>query len=132
MPIRWNRPNKYGNIHTSRGDSILETRRRAELELLLRAGKIKDLRTQVKFVLIPAQYESFPRYSPKTGKRIKDGQRCIEKECSYYADFVYVDNETGKTVVEDAKGFHTEKYLIKRKLMLYVHKIKIKEITKDG
>ena len=131
MPIRWNRPSKYGNIHTAHGDSILETRRRAELELLLRAGKIKDLRTQVKFVLIPTQYETYPRFS-KTGKRLKDGQRCIEKECAYYADFVYVDNDTGKTVVEDAKGFRTEKYLIKRKLMLYVHNIRIKEITNDG
>lgn len=130
MPIRWNRPNKYGNIHTSRGDSILETRRRAELELLEKAGKIKDLRTQVKFVLIPAQYETYPRYS-KTGKRLKDGRRLLEKECSYYADFVYVDNDTGKTVVEDAKGYRTKTYLIKRKLMLY-NGIKIKEITKDG
>ena len=131
MPIRWNRPNKYGNIHTSRGDSILETRRRAELELLQRAGKIKDLKRQVKYVLIPAQYEYYHRYG-KNGNRLKDGKKLLEKECSYYADFVYTDCETGETVVEDAKGFHTDKYLIKRKLMLYLHDIRIKEYTKDG
>ena len=43
------------------------------------------------------------------------------------ADFVYTDVETGETVVEDTKGFRTDVYKIKRKLMLKVHGIKIKE-----
>lgn len=122
---------KYGNIKTARGASILETRRRAELELLQRAGKIKDLKTQVKYVLIPAQYEYYHRYG-KNGNRLKDGKKLLEKECSYYADFVYTDCDTGKEVVEDTKGYHTENYLIKRKLMLYLNNIRIKEYTKDG
>jgi hypothetical protein len=41
-------------------------------------------------------------------------------------DFVYMEN--GKKVVEDTKGFRTKDYIIKRKLMLYVHGIRIKEV----
>ncbi|MBQ8393825.1 MAG: DUF1064 domain-containing protein [Clostridia bacterium] len=133
--------NKYHNIKTKTFsgkvyDSRKEARRSAELNLLQRAGElnllqrageIKDLREQVKFVLIPTQYETVERYS-KTGKRLKDGQILIEKECSYYADFVYIDVKTGNTVVEDTKGVRTEAYKIKRKLMLQVHGIRIKEI----
>ena len=117
---------KYGNKKVRyQGqvfDSRKETRRFAELSLLEKAGKITDLQTQVKFVLIPAQRE------PDTvGKRggIKRG-KVIEKECSYYADFVYKEN--GETVVEDTKGFRTKDYIIKRKLMLFVYGIRIKEI----
>lgn len=108
-------------------DSQKEYRRFCELSLLLKAGAITDLQRQVKFVLIPAQYETFERYG-KNGKRLKDGQRLLEKECSYYADFVYMEN--GKKVVEDTKSeaTKTKDYKIKRKLMLWVHNIKIKEV----
>ena len=106
-------------------DSAREADRYAELLLLQRAGKISDLRCQVKYVLIPAQYEVYERYG-KNGKRLKDGKRCIEKECAYIADFVY--KEDGKDVVEDVKGMRTKEYLIKRKLMLWVHGIRIKEV----
>ena len=47
---------------------------------------------------------------------------------SYVADFVYSDVRSGETVVEDAKGMHTRDYIIKRKLMRYVHGIKIREV----
>ena len=106
-------------------DSAREADRYAELLLLQRAGKISDLRLQIKYVLIPAQYECYERYG-KNGKRLKDGKRCIEKECAYIADFVY--KEDCKDVVEDVKGMRTKEYLIKRKLMLWVHGIRIKEV----
>ena len=102
-------------------DSLKEYRRFCELCLLEKAGKVTDLQRQVKFVLIPAQRE------PDTiGKRggVKKG-KLIEHECSYVADFVYVQD--GKTIVEDSKGFRTADYKIKRKLMMWVHGIKIKE-----
>lgn len=107
-------------------DSIKEADRYFSLYVLERAGKIKNLRRQVKFELLPTQYETFPRYSDKTGKRLTDGKRAIEKGCTYIADFVYEEN--GKTIVEDAKGFKTEAYKIKKKLMLYFHGIKIREV----
>jgi hypothetical protein len=102
-------------------DSQKEARRFRDLRLLERAGQITGLQRQVKFVLIPAQYE------PDTiGKRggVKRG-KLIERECSYIADFTYT--EDGKQVVEDTKGFKTEAYKIKRKLMLHIHGIRIKE-----
>lgn len=121
----------YNNITvTSDGikhDSRKEANRWCELKLLERAGKITDLKRQVEFELIPDQYETYERYS-KTGKRLKDGLKLIERKCCYVADFVYTDLSTGQTVVEDTKGVRTEKYIIKRKLMLFVHKIKITEI----
>ena len=117
---------KYGNRKVVRDgitfDSIKEYRRFCDLSLLEKAGKVTDLEMQVKFILIPAQYE------PDTiGKRggVKRG-KLLEREVSYVADFVYTQD--GKTIVEDTKGFKTKDYIIKRKLMLWVHGIKINEI----
>lgn len=106
-------------------DSRREYNRYRELKLLERAGIIQGLELQKKYVLIPAQYETFERYGVK-GQRLKDGRKCIEKECAYIADFVYTEN--GETVVEDTKGMRTKEYIIKRKLMLHIHNIKIKEM----
>lgn len=92
-------------------DSVKEYRRWCELSLLERAGTIQNLQRQVKFELIPSQ-------------RI-DG-KVIERPCTYIADFVYTEN--GKMVVEDTKGFRTTDYIIKRKLLLWVHGIRIQEI----
>lgn len=118
---------KYGNRKAQyQGavyDSRKEARRARELSLLEKAGKITELQTQVKFVLIPAQRE--PDIVGKRGG-IKKG-KVIERECAYYADFVYTD-ENGQRIVEDTKGVRTTDYIIKRKLMLYVHGIRIKEI----
>ena len=105
-------------------DSKKEAKRFAELSLLETAGTISDLKRQVKYILIPAQRE------PDTvGARggIKKG-KVIEKECAYIADFVYTDLTLNETVVEDTKGFRTKDYIIKRKLMLHVHNIRIKEV----
>lgn len=107
-------------------DSQHEYERWKELLLLQRAGKIHGLMRQVKFELIPAQYESYERYSEKTGKRLQDGQRCIEQAVNYIADFVYWEGD--QMVVEDAKGVRTEGYIIKRKLMLLQHGVKIREV----
>lgn len=125
---------KFGNKKIFRDgewyDSLHEYQRYRELLLLQRAGKISDLERQVPFELIPAQYEYIP-----TGEFFKRGERngqekvkriCLEHSVVYYADFVYT--EDGKKVVEDAKGVRTKDYIIKRKLMFYIHGIKIREI----
>lgn len=52
----------------------------------------------------------------------------IEQNAVYTADFVYVQD--GATIVEDTKSEYTRKeqdYVLRRKLMLYVHGIKIVE-----
>ena len=103
-------------------DSKKEYKRYCDLCLLERAGRITSLQRQVKYVLIPAQYEP-DIIGPRGGR--KRGSM-LERECSYIADFVY--EQDGKTVVEDTKGFKTKDYIIKRKLMLYIHGIRIDEV----
>ncbi len=106
--------NKYHNQKTRTSDGIehdsqKEARRWMELQLLQKAGLIGELDRQVKFELIPKQ----------------EGER----PCYYIADFVYTD-PTGEIVVEDVKSEATRKdkaYIIKRKLMLYLKGIKIRE-----
>ena len=137
------RVNKHGNIRTKVGgkvfDSRLEARRYTYLSLLEKAGEISDLRTQVKFELIPAQYREvitggvYTRGENKGKPKIK--KVCIERGVDYYADFVYnKKTPLGEwiTVVEDTKGHRTEAYKIKRKLMLYIHNINIKEVKDAG
>ena len=123
---------KYGNIPTTTSDGIKhasqkEATRWCELKLLERAGKISGLDRQVEFELIPAQYETYERFS-KRGELLGDGMRLAERKVSYVADFVYTDMETGQRVVEDTKGVRTKEYIIKRKLMRYIHHITIKEV----
>lgn len=123
---------KYHNTKTQTLDGIVhdsykEAARWEQLLLLQRAGKITNLRRQVAYELIPNQYETYERYS-KNGKRLKDGVRLLERKVEYVADFVYTDAETGENIVEDAKGMRTKDYIIKRKLMLAVHSIRIKEV----
>ena len=126
--------NKYKNHKTkvSNGaiaDSRKEARRYEELLLLQRGGKISDLRTQVPYELIPAQYETYERYG-KNGNRLKDGIKLVERAVVYVADFVYLEGD--KLVVEDVKGYRNGAaysiFVIKRKMMLHTHGIKIKEI----
>lgn len=105
---------KYKNIKTAGFDSKKEMRRYQELKFLERAGEIRDLRTQVKFELIPHQV---------INGRVK------ERAVNYIADFVYTEN--GKLIVEDVKSPVTKKnpeYVMKRKLMLFIHGVEIREI----
>jgi hypothetical protein len=103
-------------------DSKKEARRYQELKIMEAAGKIEDLKTQVKFTLLPAQREP-DTVGPKGGK-IRG--KVIEREVAYIADFVYVEN--GQLVVEDTKGMKTPEYVIKRKLLLYMTGIRIREV----
>ena len=99
-------------------DSEKECRRWCELKMLEKTGEVTGLERQVPYELIPSQYEV-----------TADGSRgrCIERAASYVADFVYRDKE-GKLHVEDAKGMRTKEYVLKRKLMLHVHGIRIEEV----
>ena len=103
-------------------DSKKEYRRYCELKLLEMAKEIKNLQRQVKFLLIPSQFEEV------IDAKGKPKQKCIERACVYVADFQYQDARTGEVVVEDTKGMKTKEYIIKRKLMLKEYGIKIKEI----
>jgi len=107
-------------------DSLKEYRRYKELTMLERAGEIQHLQRQVKYVLIPAQYaESTEVYKSGAKKGLRKPGKLLEREVSYMADFVYCQD--GKIVVEDCKGFKTKEYILKRKMMLWHHRVKIKE-----
>ena len=96
-------------------DSKKEGNRYLELTLLEKAGKIKDLKCQVKYVLIPSQ---------------KIDGKVVERPCTYVADFVYTQGDD--VIVEDVKGYRKgtaySVFTIKRKLLLKEHGLRIKEI----
>lgn len=121
------RGSKYHSCRTTYDgiefDSRFEARRYGELKLMEQAGEITGLERQVEFELIPEQREP-DTYGPKGGLR---KGRVIEKKCTYVADFVY--DEGGVTVVEDTKSpaTRTKDYRIKKKLMLFVWGIRIRE-----
>jgi hypothetical protein len=100
--------NKFGNIRTEIDGlsfaSKREARRYSELRLLVKAGQITDLKTQVRYPL------------EVNGQLV----------CNYVADFAYI--EGGELVVEDAKGYRTPEYVIKAKLMRAVHAIDVREV----
>ena len=112
-------------------DSKKEAKRFMQLLEKQQNGEISSLQTQVKYVLIPSQYESYERYGKK-GQKLKDGRKMVEREYAYIAEFVYIDNASGETVVEDVKGYRRDGayniFTIKRKLMLYLKGIKVNEV----
>lgn len=124
--------NKYGSkkveIDGIVFDSKREAKRWTELKLLERTGHISELRRQVEYVLIPEQREwTNEIYQKGRNKGCFKKGKLLERKCSYFADFVYLDS-VGRISVEDTKGMRTKDYIIKRKLMLHVFGIKIKEI----
>ena len=122
LPASRGKPNKYGATRVGNHASKKEHRRAAQLTLMQKAGVISNLQEQVSYELIPAQYED--RCTDLKGRPVRV---LLERACRYVADFVYTDSE-GNKVVEDTKGVRTKEYIIKRKLMLYKHGIKIREI----
>lgn len=125
--------NKYRNKITvtsdnSVHDSRKEAKRWVELSLMQKAGLIRDLQRQVSFELIPTQREASSEvYTRGEKKGLPKEGKVIEKGVTYIADFVYTDTATGEMVVEDAKGVRTKEYILKRKMLLYFHNIRIKE-----
>lgn len=110
--------NKFGNqkitIDGIERDSLSESNRFEQLKILQRVGAIKNLKYQVKYELVPKQ----------------QGKYRNERAITYIADFVYdvvMPDGSLCEVVEDCKGHRTKDYIIKRKLMLYIHGISVKE-----
>lgn len=120
---------KYGakKIVTDEGtfDSKKEFERWQQLKLLVVGGCVRRLRRQVPYELLPEQRE--PSWTGKRGAIHKG--KVIERSCTYIADFVYEEKrgDDWVHVVEDCKGMRTADYIIKRKLMLYMYNVRIKE-----
>lgn len=84
-----------------RFDSKREAKRWGELQWLQKAGEITDLERQVDIALMG---QSGPIMTD-SGKRVR----------RYVADFRY--KKDGLVVIEDAKGFPTPEYKIKRAIL---------------
>ncbi len=102
------RPSKYRAVRTTADGlsfaSKKEATRYCQLKLLQTACTISNLRMQVPYKLIV------------NGVLV----------CRYISDFEYV--EKGISVVEDAKGYRTREYRLKKKLMLALFGITIREV----
>ena len=100
---------KYGNRRRKQDgftfDSKKEADRYEQLRSLERAGKVKELIVH-----------------PRLGVKV-NGQLV----CTYVGDFRYVDCETGQVVIEDVKGYRTDLYKLKKKLVKAVLGVEIKE-----
>lgn len=106
---------KYHAKKTVVDGITFDSRKEADRYIVLKGmeedGAIGDLRRQVRYELIPAFDVDGKHYRP----------------VFYVADFVYVDKDTGKTVVEDVKGVMTDVYKLKSKLFARRYGMSIKE-----
>lgn len=96
--------------------SQAEGRRYAELKLLLQVNAISDLECQPVFPLHVVKLY-------RNGMPIE-----IETVAKYIADFQYIDLKSGEIVVEDVKGFKTETYRLKKKLVEAIHGVHVREL----
>lgn len=100
----WSGRSKYHAKKTTVDGITFDSRREADRYLVLKSmeedGAIEDLRRQVRYELVPAFDVGDRHYRP----------------VFYVADFVYLDKETDKEVIEDVKGMRTDVYRLKRKL----------------
>jgi hypothetical protein len=103
---------KYGNRKTEVDgitfDSAAEANRYRELKRMRDAGLICDLELQ------------YPLFFTIDNRTI----------FKYVSDFFYWDNEKGEHVYEDVKGYATEVYKLKKKLIEAQFRIKITEVRR--
>lgn len=101
---------KYRNTKTVRNDMVFDSKKEAgrfdELMMLVRCGRVRNLRRQVKYEL------------RVNGILI----------ATYKADFVYEEfmHGTWSEVVEDVKGYPNDRFPMKRKLMKACHGIDLR------
>ena len=106
---------KYNAKKSSGYDSKKEAKRADELWKLQLGGFISDLHRQVPFIL----QEAFTYFDHDKGKEVSI------RAVIYVADFTYFDKERNLNVIEDTKGFKTDVYMVKKKLLL--HQLKDKK-----
>ena len=107
-------------------DSKKECDRYIYLKSLEGSGIISNLQVHPSFDLLPAQKEnSVVRLKTKD----KIVLRVLERSVEYSADFSYLKN--GELVVEDvkiSKYLLPKEYILKRKMLLFFHGVKVKEV----
>lgn len=108
--MRWKRP-KYNNKKTQVGSLTFDSKAEADAYILLKMaeerGAISDLKTKC----------------PECRFKLHVNGILV---ATYVADFVYTDN--GERVVADKKGYRTDVYKLKKKLMKAILGIEILEL----
>lgn len=96
-------------------DSKKEMNRYIKLKELEEVGEISELKRQTR-------YELIPKMVTNSGQKFRS--------ITYIADFEYTKN--GNKIVEDVKGCRFGAgyriFVIKKKLMYYIHKIEVIEV----
>lgn len=108
------KPSKYHNRKVDyrdpkTGETItFDSEKERDYYLLLkdreRRGEIRDIQRQVSITIQPS-------FELPSGEKIR--------AITYKADFAYLDLEDGNTHIIDVKGYKTEIYKLKKKLLAY-------------
>lgn len=109
-------------------DSKKEYERYLFLKKEVELGNITELRTQVKYELIPKVTEEYVEHL-KTKDKIKT--RTLQQPITWTADFVYVKD--GEEVVEDvkaSKALLSDRFVIKEKLFFWKFRKRIRLVYK--
>ena len=105
--VTGDKPHKYSAVRVGKYPSKKQERIARDLWVLADCGKIEDLKEEVRFELVPG----------------RNGTRGI----FYVADFTYVDDDK-RLHVCDAKGFKTQVYELKKKMMYLLLSITVEEL----
>ena len=120
---------KYLNKKTVVDGITFDSRKEAKYYLYLKEkekeGEISNIRLQVPFEIVPAVYEDKVVHLKTKDKTVS---RCVQRAVHYIADFVYTVNDTGEDEVVDVKGWRTEGYILKKKMMRAFNGINIIEV----
>lgn len=126
-----NRP-KYGNTKKIVDGITFDSKREADAYVYLKAlqekGLISDLQIHPKWELQPKMTEQYVEHL-KTKDRVRE--RTVQLPITYTADFSF--NYKGKFICADikvSKYMLPKEFVIKKKMMRYVHGIVVTEIYK--
>jgi hypothetical protein len=134
MDYGWQRKKtKYKNTKVEYGGLKFDSKKEMQRYIVLRKaeedGLISDLKTQVRYELIPAVKETYIKHL-KT--KDKECERTIQLPITYTCDFQYIKN--GELVIEDVKAspkMLPKEFTLKEKLLFWRYGIKIMKIYKE-
>lgn len=99
-------------------DSKIEAERYQQLMLLEKAQEISALTLQPEFQILRGWVH------PETGEKIKSR--------FYVGDFCYLDEATGKLIVEDVKGMETQEFRLKWSLVKSMYpQYEFRKVTRE-
>jgi len=125
---------KYNNVIVTIDGIKFDSKRESERYLILKDAQskriISELQVHVKYILIPQITE---KYIVHLKTKDKEKVRTVQQPITYTCDFQYMKD--GLLVVEDIKisaKLIPKEYVLKEKMMLYTHNIKIKRVYQSA